>query len=462
MSVSQNTAGISANGQRINNISNNLSLNTTNGSLAIGKNTGILTDTNKKNNTFIGDKSGQLTETIVSNNVYLGFESGSRSTDSINDSGLTENSSQNVFVGSKSGRTNTSGKNNVFLGYQSGLLNNTGYNNTFIGYRSGKQSQAGHENILIGVNTGTTTIGNNNILIGSNLNVLETDSDYNLNIGNIIIGKLQPNQKSITIDLDGYGKLEINGNFETKSLTATNISALSTIIGTISSIANHNTNSLSEGSNNLYYTNERSRLAISVIEDGGDGSLEYDNMSGEITYTGPSADEVRAHISGGTGVNFANGEISIGQSVETTDNVTFSNIDATGDTSLVDVVASGTLAVSGHTSLATGGGAVNIATTGAMTTVNGTLNVDEAVTLDTTLNVTGDTTIIAKFACNNNSPQAKQGAIANASQLIKSSNMSGSYAQSEVEQLRVAVKELQCQLNSALAVLRIFGFLNDN
>ena len=43
----------------------------------------------------------------------------------------------------------------------------------------------------------------------------------------------------------------------------------------------------------------------------------------------------------------------------------------------------------GATTLASGGGVVNIASTGEMTTVKGTLNVDEAVTLDTTLDVSG-------------------------------------------------------------------------
>ena len=38
----------------------------------------------------------------------------------------------------------------------------------------------------------------------------------------------------------------------------------------------------------------------------------------------------------------------------------------------------------GATSLATTSGDVNIASSGAMTTVKGTLNVDKAVTLDTT------------------------------------------------------------------------------
>ena len=50
-------------------------------------------------------------------------------------------------------------------------------------------------------------------------------------------------------------------------------------------------------------------------------------------------------------------------------------LDVTGDTSV------STFDSSGATSLATGGGVVNIASTGVMTTVKGTLNVDEAVTL---------------------------------------------------------------------------------
>ena len=48
---------------------------------------------------------------------------------------------------------------------------------------------------------------------------------------------------------------------------------------------------------NLYYTNTRARGAISVTDSGGDGSLSYNNTTGVITYTGPSASEVRAHLS---------------------------------------------------------------------------------------------------------------------------------------------------------------------
>ena len=62
-------------------------------------------------------------------------------------------------------------------------------------------------------------------------------------------------------------------------------------------------------------------------------------------------------------------------------------LDVTGDTSV------STFDSSGATSLATGSGVVNVATSGVMTTVKGTLNVDEAVTLDSTLDVAGNTAV---------------------------------------------------------------------
>ena len=48
---------------------------------------------------------------------------------------------------------------------------------------------------------------------------------------------------------------------------------------------------------NLYFTDARAQAAISATDAGGDGSLSYDNLTGVITYTGPSATEVRAHFS---------------------------------------------------------------------------------------------------------------------------------------------------------------------
>ena len=55
---------------------------------------------------------------------------------------------------------------------------------------------------------------------------------------------------------------------------------------------------------------ELARGAVSVTDAGGDGSLAYNSTTGVITYTGPSATEVRAHLSAGEGIDFASGVIS--------------------------------------------------------------------------------------------------------------------------------------------------------
>jgi hypothetical protein len=64
--------------------------------------------------------------------------------------------------------------------------------------------------------------------------------------------------------------------------------------------AGNTTSDLTEGTN-LYYLDSRARGSISVTDTGGDGSLAYDNSTGVITYTGPSASEARAHFSVATG-----------------------------------------------------------------------------------------------------------------------------------------------------------------
>ena len=131
------------------------------------------------------------------------------------------------------------------------------------------------------------------------------------------------------------------------------------------------TDDLTEGSTNLYFTNARARSAISVSGDlsynsstgvisfsettaattralisvtdaGGDGSLAYNNSTGVITYTGPSAAEVRAHISAGTGVTVSNGAISIGQAVATTSDVQFNDLQVDGN-----AIVTGNLTVNG-------------------------------------------------------------------------------------------------------------------
>jgi len=70
----------------------------------------------------------------------------------------------------------------------------------------------------------------------------------------------------------------------------------------------------------------RARNALQVTDAGGDGSLSYDSNTGVFTYTGPSASEVRAHFTGGTGVTISSGEVAIGQAVGTSDDVAFNSV----------------------------------------------------------------------------------------------------------------------------------------
>ena len=102
-------------------------------------------------------------------------------------------------------------------------------------------------------------------------------------------------------------------------------------VGANLDLSSKDTDDLSEGSTNQYYTDARARGAISVTDAGGDGSLTYNSGTGVITYTGPSAAEVRAHFSAGTGVTISSGQISIGQAVATTSDVTFNDVTVSGD-----------------------------------------------------------------------------------------------------------------------------------
>ena len=102
------------------------------------------------------------------------------------------------------------------------------------------------------------------------------------------------------------------------------------VTGQVSDISNFTSDNLTQGSTNLYYTDTAARAAVSVTDSGGDGSLAYDNGTGVFTYTGPSAAEVRAHFSAGTGVTITNGEVAIGQGIGTGSSPTFANITTSG------------------------------------------------------------------------------------------------------------------------------------
>ena len=59
------------------------------------------------------------------------------------------------------------------------------------------------------------------------------------------------------------------------------------------------------------YTDALARGAVSVTDSGGDGSLAYNSSTGVITYTGPSATDVRAHFSAGNSITITDGAVAL-------------------------------------------------------------------------------------------------------------------------------------------------------
>jgi len=110
------------------------------------------------------------------------------------------------------------------------------------------------------------------------------------------------------------GVTENDGILSGGTIQTLQANLLGNVTGTVSSIVNHSTTNLSEGTNQ-YFTQTRARTSISATNAGGDGSLSYDDGLGVITYTGPSANETRAHFSAGTGISLAYGQISVSDAV---------------------------------------------------------------------------------------------------------------------------------------------------
>jgi len=175
--------------------------------------------------------------------------------------------------------------------------------------------------------------------------------------GNLIINTADGGSFYTKVTLDPY---------DTDDLTEGSTNLYYTDARADARIAAATTDDLTEGSTNLYYTDARARGAVSVTDAGGDGSLAYNSSTGVLTYTGPSASEVRAHFSAGTGVTISSGQVSIGQAVGTADNVTFNNVTVDGtltsdDITSASVTATGNVVVQG-----------NLTVEGTTTTINST------------------------------------------------------------------------------------------
>lgn len=153
----------------------------------------------------------------------------------------------------------------------------------------------------------------------------------------------------------------------------------------------NDTDDLSEGSTNLYHTTARARNAMNVVDAGGDGSLTYDSAGGTFTYTGPSASEVRAHFTGGSGIGITNGTIDLDSDLTVTGNLTITqNLTVNGTQTILNTetltVDDKTIVVADNAadSSAADGAGLEVGTAGAAITYD---HSDSAWALNRTLTV---------------------------------------------------------------------------
>ena len=128
------------------------------------------------------------------------------------------------------------------------------------------------------------------------------------------------------------------------------------------------------------------RSAVSVTDNGGDGSLSYSSGTGVFTYTGPSASEVRAHFSAGEGIDLASGVIS-GENASTSNKgiASFNSSDFSVSSGAVSLAKDPTITLTG-------------AVTGSGTMTNlGSVSIATTATADPTLTINGDASGSATF-----------------------------------------------------------------
>jgi hypothetical protein len=218
----------------------------------------------------------------------------------------------------------------------------------------------------------TTTVNTEEINLADN--IIRLNSDYSGSSPNQNAG-IEINRGTESAKTLVWNETDDKWSVGTETFVAASFEGnlVGNVDGTVNDISNFTSDDLPQGTSNLYFTNPQARAAFSA---GGDiqydqgngvfsfsqrtdqeirllvsaiGDLSYDFTTGVFSYSiaNNSTDDlpegssnryyadslVDFHLSGGTGVTYSSGEIAIGQSVSTSDSVSFSTVTAefTGD-----------------------------------------------------------------------------------------------------------------------------------
>ena len=216
----------------------------------------------------------------------------------------------------------------------------------------------------------TTTINTEEINLADNIIVL--NSDYTGSAPSQSAG-IEINRGTASAKTLIWNETADKWSIGTETLVAGTFEGnlVGTVDGTVNDISNFTSDDLPQGSTNLYFSQGLARAAFSAA-----GDLTYNPTTGQFSFSERTATEVRGlfvpvgdislnnntgelevdfdalfnakttddlsegtnkyyadslvetYLSGGTGVTYSNGAISIGQSVATTDSVTFSDVTA--------------------------------------------------------------------------------------------------------------------------------------
>lgn len=159
-----------------------------NWNIAIGADS-MNTATGGNKNTAIGFNT--LTHNAADHNVAVGADVLSKNTGGIG----------NIGIGQGALGSNTTGNHNVCIGYNSGIAGATASSNVGIGWASLYKNQTGNNNVAVGYGAGKSlTTGKLNILIGSGAEADTPTTNYQLNIGGLLKGSVNPADRYLTLE----------------------------------------------------------------------------------------------------------------------------------------------------------------------------------------------------------------------------------------------------------------------